>query len=123
MNTAASASFTFRSAANVAYAIPINKARTLVRQIEAGRSSATVHVGDTAFLGVSDHAGTTPATRTATGTRRPRAPIVAGVVTGSPAERLGLSAGDTITALDGHGVASPNEIVSQLLRKAPGKTI
>lgn len=123
MNTAASASFTFRSAANVSYAIPINKARTLVRQIEAGRSSATVHIGDTAFLGVSVAAATSSGYPSGYGDAAPVGAVVAGVVQGSPAERLGLSAGDTITALDGHGVASANEIVSRLLRKTPGKPI
>lgn len=121
MNTAASSSFTFRPAADAAYAIPINKAQTIVRQIDAGRSSATVHIGGTAFLGVS--IASTVGTGYGYGDAAPTGAVIAGVVTGSPADRVGLNRGDTITAVDGRSVATPNEIISRLLRKAPGKTI
>ena len=54
MDTAASEAqgFTFQGATGQGYAIPINKALTLAKQIEAGTASSTVHIGDTAFLGV-----------------------------------------------------------------------
>src|SRR5262249_26737539 len=52
MNSAASTGFAFRSASNQGYAIPIDKARSLAKQIQAGRSSTSVHVGGTAFLGI-----------------------------------------------------------------------
>src|SRR5206468_10490986 len=52
MDTAASAALTSQ-AVGEGYAIPINRAASLAKQIVAGRSSATVHIGSTAFLGVS----------------------------------------------------------------------
>jgi len=54
MDTAASASqgFTFQGATGQGYAIPINQALKLAKQIEAGNASTTVHIGATAFLGV-----------------------------------------------------------------------
>ena len=56
MNTAASSGTQFQSASSQsavqAYAIPIDNAETIARQIEAGQGSSTVHIGATAFLGI-----------------------------------------------------------------------
>ena len=53
MDTAASTSFAFRAAgASDSYAIPINTALTVAKQIESGKASTAVHIGPTAFLGV-----------------------------------------------------------------------
>src|SRR5207253_9094121 len=56
MNTAASSGTQFQSesgqAAAQAYAIPIDKAESIAKQIEAGQRSSTVHIGATAFLGI-----------------------------------------------------------------------
>ena len=53
MNTAGSTGYVSRSStATQAYAIPIAKALSIVRQIEAGRASARIHIGATPFLGV-----------------------------------------------------------------------
>jgi S1-C subfamily serine protease len=82
MDTAASVDFEFQSSSHQGYAIPINRALTLAKQIVAGRASLTVHIGSTPFLGVSVAA--------ATGTGPARA-LVASVVIGSPAEQAGTS--------------------------------
>ena len=58
IDAAAAGGFYFRGSAQ-GYAIPINRARKIARQIDSGRQSSTVHVGPTAFLGV----GLRPATR------------------------------------------------------------
>jgi S1-C subfamily serine protease len=57
MDTAASsgngfASMYGQSGGADAYAVPINHALSIAKQIESGNGSATVHVGGTAFLGV-----------------------------------------------------------------------
>jgi S1-C subfamily serine protease len=57
MNTAASSgaqvqSDSSQSAPVQAYAIPIDNAETIAKQIEAGQGSSTVHIGATAFLGI-----------------------------------------------------------------------
>ena len=67
---------------------------TLAKQIVAGRSSTTVHIGSTPFIGVS----------VATDAQGVQGAVVAGVVAGSPAETAGLVQGDTITALNGKPV-------------------
>ncbi|MEM7333044.1 MAG: PDZ domain-containing protein, partial [Chloroflexota bacterium] len=50
-------------------------------------------------------------------------PIVAEVVTGSPAEVAGLQAGDVITAVNGQAILNSDELVAQLLTYAPNETI
>src|ERR1700723_506859 len=55
MDTAASSSYQFQgqsSTATQAYAIPIGEAVSIAKQIEAGTTSADVHIGATAFLGL-----------------------------------------------------------------------
>jgi len=57
MNTAASSgaqvqSESGQSAAVQAYAIPIDNAESIAKQIENGQGSSTVHIGATAFLGI-----------------------------------------------------------------------
>ena len=92
MDTAASVGFEFQSS-HVGYAIPINGAVRLAKQIEAGRASTTVHIGSTPFLGVSVAAAGMG--------QGPAGALVAGVVSGSPAEKAGIVTGDTITAVSG----------------------
>jgi S1-C subfamily serine protease len=113
MDTAASTGFVFRSTASTGYAIPIGKALSIAKQVEAGRASARVHIGATAFLGIqvqgADVAG--------------GGVLVEGVVSGGPAAAAGLEAGDLITAIDGRAMTSPNTLMSYLLTKKPGNTI
>ena len=56
MNTAASSGTQFQSesgqSAVQAYAIPIDNAESIAKQIEGGQDSSTVHIGATAFLGI-----------------------------------------------------------------------
>jgi S1-C subfamily serine protease len=121
MNTAASVGFSFRAtAATDAYAIPVNHALALAKQIESGRSTATVHVGGTPFLGVqiSDGDGFGSGFGSAAG-----GGLVAGVVPGGPANKAGLQAGDVITAIGGRTVAASGDVLTALLDKTPGTTV
>jgi S1-C subfamily serine protease len=111
MDTAASAGFAFRGGGD-GYAIPINKALALVKQISAGRSSATVHVGSTPFLGLS-----VPGASDVSGV------VVSDVVGGGPADRAGIVAGDTITSLNGRAVASYGDLTKALLAHKAGATV
>ena len=52
IDTAASSSYTFRSTGSEGFAVPINTAADIASQIIDHKSSATVHIGPTAFLGV-----------------------------------------------------------------------
>jgi S1-C subfamily serine protease len=98
-----------------AYAIPIGRAVAIAGKIVAGKSSATIHVGATAFLGIqvstSYGYGATPGA------------VVAGVVSGGPAANARLTPGDVITAIAGKGVASPNDVQAIVLTKKPGDKV
>jgi S1-C subfamily serine protease len=118
MNTAGSTGYVSRfSNATQAYAIPIGRALSIVRQIDAGRGSARIHVGATSFLGIQ------VASSLRNSDFAPAGAVIAGVVRGSPAASAGLSPGDVITAIDGRSTSSPNSITSAILAKKPGTKV
>jgi S1-C subfamily serine protease len=150
MNTAASSGTQFQSesgqSAAQAYAIPIDKAESIARQIEAGQSSSTVHIGATAFLGIEtdgsnsgsgsggagdsggfggfgggfgdqgDGSGTS-------GSGTSNGVTIAGTLSGSAAANAGLAAGDTITSVGGQTVSSTSDIQQALVKYHPGDKI
>jgi len=114
MDTAASAGFSYVNSTTQGYAIPIDKALTLAKQILAKTASATVHIGGTAFLGVSVE----PA-----GYFDTNGVVVAGVVANTPVANAGITQGDVITAVDGTSVSSSSDLVNVLLGHHPGDKI
>ncbi len=90
------------------FAIPINQAITLAHQIVAGTASGTVHIGQTAFMGVSvvDSQGAGAQVRS--------------VVPSSPAEKAGLGQGDVITAINGKPVDSATTLTTVMDTHHPG---
>jgi S1-C subfamily serine protease len=125
MLTAASSGFGFRfdfqNAVSDGYAITINHAGALAKQIVAAKGSATIHIGATPMLGVSiQSAGFNPFfgdTSTTSGA------LVQNVLQGSPAAKAGLTYGDVITALDGHAISSSTTLTNLLLARSPGNTV
>ncbi len=117
INTAATAGFRFRYSGTEGFAIPINSAMQIARQIEAGTASPSVHVGATAMLGVSIRT-----TNSGFGGQTPGAPI-ADVVPGGPADQAGLGPGDVITSLAGQAVTSPDALTAIMLTEQPGATV
>jgi S1-C subfamily serine protease len=85
------------------YAIPINQALDIANQIESGKASSDVHLGDSAMLGISVLAsdGTSGA-------------VVNDVVADGAAAKAGISAGDVITSFDGKTVDSPDALSTLL---------
>lgn len=81
------------------YAIPIASALSIAQQIQNGQASENIVIGYPAFLGVqvSETAGST--------SRYSRVSqagaLISSVLEGTPAAEAGLTAGDTITAVDG----------------------
>jgi S1-C subfamily serine protease len=111
MVTAASTGYGYRdTAASDAYAIPIGRALGLAQAIVDGRSSSTVHVGATAFLGVSVADGDGGA-------------AIAGLVDSGPADDAGLQEGDVITAVNGRSVRSASSLTTVMLSLKPGAKV
>ena len=92
------------------FAIPLEAALALARKIEGGKSSAVVHVGPTAFLGVELDNSSGGAT-------------IHRVLPHQAAEAAGLVAGDVITSLSGTSISSPSDVRRVVLRLVPGKSV
>jgi S1-C subfamily serine protease len=139
MDTAASAGFSFQSnsqsSGSQGYAIPIDTALNIARGIEAGSSSTTVHIGETAFLGVeisptgsssgnsgggfgSGFGGNSGNTGSSVA-----GASIAGVVTNGPAQTAGLAQGDTITSLGGKTIGSANALTNAMATYHPGDKV
>ena len=115
IDTAASSGSPFVvSASSDGYAIPIGKATTIAKLIVAGKSSTTVHIGATAFLGLQ--LGDTPSFAGQGAT-------VLGVVPAGPAATAGLVPGDVITVAAGSVVSDPSDIQSMVLTHKPGDKV
>ncbi|PYY44421.1 septum formation initiator [Curtobacterium sp. MCLR17_043] len=95
------------------YAIPITTAKTIAEKILAGESSSTITIGLPAFLGVevSNTSGTTGGV------------AVAGTVEGSGAASAGLTAGDTITSIDGTAVTSSDQLTKVVQSHSVGDKV
>jgi S1-C subfamily serine protease len=104
--------------ATQAFTIPINKALSIARQIEAGTATATVHIGPTAILGVEILPDSQqPGNPSGAGAQ------IAGVQQGSAAADAGLTAGDLITAVGGHSISGSSDVRSALNGYHPGDKI
>jgi S1-C subfamily serine protease len=138
MDTAGSSSGSFQfadQAQGTGYAIPITTATSIASQIEAGRSSSTVHVGPTAFLGVETGGEATGGPggfggyggyggyggggfNTVSGVQ------ISGVVANSAAANAGLAEGDVITSVGGYSVTSQSELQDVLVNDmSPGQVV
>jgi len=120
INTAASQGTQFQGQQTQAFAIPINQAKSIADQIEAGTSSATVHIGLTGLLGVQILSADSAA---ANGIQAGSGAVVAGVVSGTPASGAGLTQGDVIVSVDGQSVSSPEQLQSALGQHHPGDSV
>jgi S1-C subfamily serine protease len=115
IDTAASTSFQYQASGGDGFAIPINQATTIAKQIESGQASSTVHIGATAFLGIQ--------TGSQAGAQGQSGAAVLGVLSGSPAEKAGLSAGDVISSVAGQAVDSPTALTNLLDGYHPGDRV
>jgi S1-C subfamily serine protease len=116
VDTAASAGFQYQSAGGDGFAIPIASATTIADQIRSGQSSARIHLGETAYLGV-ELAGA------ARGTQQQEGPVVLGVVDGSPAAGAGLARGDVIRSVGGTAVDSATALTNRMDQYHPGDRV
>jgi len=112
MDTAAQSSErSQQQTSSIAYAIPINKAMQVVRQIQSGQGTALVHIGNTrALLGVETVDG-------------PGGASVHLTQPGSPAAAAGITANSTITALNGQSVGTSLALRNAIVAHNPGASV
>jgi S1-C subfamily serine protease len=112
VDTAASVGFSFATQGNQGYTIPINQAMQIVSQIQSGQGNQTVHIGQTAFLGVEVEAA-----NSGSGAQVQKA------IPGDPAAAAGIAANDIITSLGGSPVTSPDSLTQLIGRYHPGDRV
>jgi len=134
------------------FAIPINTALSVARQIAAGHASSAITIGYPPFVGVfigsgsssnpqtqaqqqqngaSSGSGSTPgcySSNTDLTVPSSIAPVssgtlIDGTICGSPAAAAGMTGGAVITAVNGQAVGSPDDFASTMTRFRPGDTI
>jgi len=114
VNTAASTGYQLNGrrsgGAGQGFAIPINQAIDIAHKIVAGQGSDKIHIGKTAFIGVSVSDGQ--------GGARVRE-----VVQRGPAQKAGLAAGDVITAIDGKPTGSATALTNVMDTHHPGDAL
>jgi S1-C subfamily serine protease len=104
------------------YSIPISTALSIANEIEAGHASSRITIGYPAFLGVEVMPAAASGYGASSQTTIPGA-AVAGVISGTAAASAGLTAGDTITAVNGAAIGSSSELTTALARYIPGQRV
>jgi len=117
IDTAASSGFQFQTGSSESFAIPIDEAMSIARQMEAGHASSTVHIGPSAFLGIQVASADSVGAASSSGAG------VEGVLSGTPAQAAGLAQGDVITAVDGQAIDSPATLSSVMAQHHPGDQV
>ena len=108
------------------FAVPINKALSVARQIAGGQASSVVHIGLPGFMGVQV-ADASQGCQAGPG-GGPAAPVTSGamicqVYPGTPAASAGLQAGDVITAAGGQPVTSAAGLTAITGKYQPGQDV
>jgi S1-C subfamily serine protease len=111
VDTAAGAGYQFEEGqrAHEGYAIPINQAAAIAAQIVAGRASSTVHIGPSAFLGLTVVDGGNGS-----------GALIKSLVAGSPAAKVGLKPDLLVVAIDGQPVQSATALITVMDTHHPG---
>ncbi len=150
MVTAANTGSGGQPGGTMGFAIPIDTALIIARQIAAGQASPTVSIGLPGFLGVDvAQSNSTNPRQQAAGSRQPGvrhagatcvavgqepgvpakiAPagtgaLIMGVLCGSAAQSKGLQAGDVITSVNGQPVTTAGSLTAITARYHPGATV
>lgn len=98
------------------FAIPIDRAMMIANQIRAGMPAPSIHLGDTAFIGVA-------IADAAPFRGGPPGAVIRQVLPGTPARAAGLVSGDVITAVDGFPVGAAADLSNIMDQRRPGDTI
>ncbi|MRH87183.1 PDZ domain-containing protein [Nocardia sp. SYP-A9097] len=93
------------------YAVPIDTAMHVVRQIRSGTPTDTVHIGPTATLGIL------------TSDAQPAGARIDVAVYGQPAFAAGLTEGEVITAIDGRVIVGTQTLKAALNFRKPDDVV
>ncbi len=124
IDTAGSSGFDFSGASGSGFAIPINEAVAVGKGIVAGHGSPVVHIGETAFLGITIGASADGGLGFfGRSTSSTNGVAVANVLSGEAAEKAGLEPGDVITSIDGHATDTPSALSKIMFGHHPGDSV
>jgi S1-C subfamily serine protease len=110
VNTAASVDPQEQATGGKGFSIPSNAALAIAQQIINGQASDTVHIGQTAFLGIGTKEGQGGAS-------------VSSVSNGGPAQKAGIAGGDVVKTFDGKAVDGPAAITAILDKHHPNDEV
>lgn len=112
-----------RPASRAGFAIPINTAAAIAREIARGQVGGGIVRGAPAFLGVevTDVQELPPMEQAQLGTDS--GAVVVGVAPGSAAAGAGLAPGDVITALGGRAVSDAAALQQAIRQHEPGQSV
>jgi S1-C subfamily serine protease len=128
MNTAANTDQLGGGGNSQGFAIPINKALSIVRQIAAGHGGGKIILGPSGFMGVGvDNISNAGQCLTSGGVNYTpptgSGALICNVYDGTPAAKAGIAVGDVITGVNGKSVASANALTTIMRKYRPGSTI
>ena len=123
MNTAAATSdrFSNQSGSTTAFAIPINRALTLIHQMENAQESANVHIGERGLLGIRVQDISQQLVCPTVGANS--GALIAGVQSGTPADSAGLGACDVIVSVGGKNVATTSDLNAAMFPYHPSEKV
>jgi S1-C subfamily serine protease len=90
----------------IAFAVPINTARSILGSLEAGRPAKVAWLGLNVLRSIGDGKGVTVM------------PVL-----GGPAANIGLRSGDVVEAIAGHKVTSAQELQQVVSASSPGQSV
>ncbi len=130
MDTAAYSGFAFSQTSIEGFSIPISRALGIAKDIEAGRATATVHIGATAWMGLQLCSASTycPSPTAQGSSSTTQAASASGLqvyqaVTGLPASQAGLSYGDILTSFNGTRLGSFTQLSHMMVHYHPGDKV
>ncbi|MEE8825785.1 MAG: trypsin-like peptidase domain-containing protein [Eubacteriales bacterium] len=103
----------------VGYAIPMNTAEPILEKLGSKQARTEVSDDQASYIGIT--CVTMPDSYVQQG--YPEGVYVASVISGGPADKAGIKAGDIITSMDGTSVSTKEELINNLKYYAAGEQV
>jgi S1-C subfamily serine protease len=100
----------------VGFAIPIDGALAIAKQIESGHATGTIQMGAGPLIGIE-------VSDASSGTGASAGAVVEGVEAGTPAASAGLAVGDVVTSLGGTTITSASDLTQAMRTHRAGQTV